>query len=573
MSEPQRNVSTSEPNDAKVFVEQCLSSTGYLCRELFGYNYDEDEGARKTNVGYGGIVDHGKHKEICDLLDDRTKEFKLILAPRESRKSSILQGFVVRQILLNPNIRICYIGRTDSIVLSKAQAIQRQLERQEVQELFGPQVGSPWSATEFSVAGVTDVGLQSATFTAFSMDSFRTGGRYNIVILDDFIDHKNVTTPEQNRKSKELYAQLQPFIARGGQIIVVGTIWDEDDLYNNLQGNPLFAPPKGGQIICGSGTRIVTTAEGKLDLEVVETGLTFPHLTLDYLRKKLYGMALEGKTGFFSMQYNNEVTSVSSAQFHRSYFQPLTWAADMHQLTGYLVTDTAYGEKDENCYSVIGYIGLDASDNIYVLDMEVGHWDPTDFTTRFFNMLERWHDKLNHAGECFERIALNVWARDSLEKDSRARKTRLRIIEMDRPPTSQKGARIMRLQPPMRNKHFYVVDTMPKSFVDVDGERVLWDPKGHWDARLKAFLPGGELVDEFVKANSKKDIADSIAMVLEYEKLKNGYRRLCSFKPWRPKPAPKALTEQRLEDYRRAEYHPSSASSDWWEQKLQEHGF
>ena len=106
------------------FRQWVLSDTGVLCRELLGMNYDEDEGGRHVNVGKGGIVDHGKTQEIISLLDDRSKQFKLVKAPRESRKSSILQGFVVRQILLNPNTRICYIGRTDDITRGKALAIR-----------------------------------------------------------------------------------------------------------------------------------------------------------------------------------------------------------------------------------------------------------------------------------------------------------------------------------------------------------------------------------------------------------------------------------------------------------------
>lgn len=558
------------------FREGCWSSTGYLCREFLGFNYDEDEGGRKVNVGKGGIVPFGKHQEIVDLLDDRTKQYKLIIAPRESRKSSILQGFVVRQILLNPNIRICYIGRTDAIVLGKSLAIRAQLEREEAAKLFNDGEtlkGEKWSDTEFTVSARTDHSLQNATFTAFSMESFPTGGRFNIVILDDFIDGDNVTTPEQNKKSKDKFAQLQPFIARGGILVVVGTIWSDDDLYNDLQGNKLFAPPLGGQVICGAGVRVINTEDGGIDLELAEGGLTFPHLTLPYLRQKLHGMAMKGEYDHFVRQYLNEATSRGSAMFRRPYFQPLRWGPDMEQLTGYLVTDTAYGDKQQDCFSVIGYIGLDASDNIYLLDLRIGHWDPTEFTNHFFAVLETWQDRVNHAGECWEKIALTTWAMDSIEKDSRARKTRLRTIEMTRPPTSQKKARMMRLQPPMRNKHFFVVDTVPRTYTDLDGEKELWNPAGFWDARTKTQQPSGELVDEFIKSNAKVDIPDALAMVLEYEKVKNGMRRLCSFKPWRPRTKPRSLTEQRQEDYARAEYQQFDNSTDWWDKTLHEHRF
>ena len=272
------------------FLHRALSDTGFLARDVLGYNYDEDAATgKRINVGKGGIVDSGKTKEIIELLDSDT-QFVLIKAPRESRKSTILQCFVIRQILRNPNVRICYIGRTDDVTKGKAIAIRAQLERIDrddgLAKLFGKQIGEKWEETEFTVAGRTHVGLQNATFTAFSMDSFPTGGRFDFVILDDFIDHTNVNTPEQNRKSKEKWGLLQPFMANGGRIVVVGTTWADDDLYAHMESSPLFQPPHGGCVVCGAGVRVVTSDTGKLDLEVLDTGITFPHLTRDYLLKR-----------------------------------------------------------------------------------------------------------------------------------------------------------------------------------------------------------------------------------------------------------------------------------------------
>lgn len=549
-----------------------LSNTGDFCREVLHFDYDEDEGGRHVNVGQGGIVNHGKHKEICELLDDRTTHYKLIKAPRESRKSSILQGFALRHILLNPNIRIAYIGRTDPIVASKSLAIRSRLEDREIVDLFGEQKGSKWEECEWTVSTRTDGSLQNATFTAFSMDSMPTGGRFNIVILDDFIDDTNVTNQDQNKKSKDKFAKLAPFVARGGIMVVVGTTWADDDLYSELEGNSMFAPPEGGQIICGAGVRIITDSQGRLDLEVVETGLTFPHLTLPYLRQKLHLMAMKGETDNFTRQYLNEATSRSSSMFRRAYFRHLEWDHDMEQVTGYLLTDTAVSMEDEGCYSVVAYVGLDASDNIYVLDVRVGHWEPSEFVNVFFDVLEMWQAKVNHAGECWEKISLTTAFMDAIQNDSRARKTRLRPIVMPRPPKSQKMGRILRLEPSMRSKHFFVVNTVPKTFDDLDGPKELWNPQGFYNARTKTYEPGGELVDEFLKATAKKDIPDALAMILEWEKTRGGHKRFCTYKPYKPRQRVTSLTEQRRDAYHQANYQ-SSASSDWWDKTLHEQGF
>lgn len=553
------------------FKMRVLSDTGVLCRELLGYNYDEDEGGQKVNVGKGGIVDHGKTQEIIELLDDRSLQFKLVMAPRESRKSTILQGFCVRQILLNPNVRICYIGRTDSITRGKALAIRAQLMKPEVVERFGSQQGDKWEEMEFTVAGRTDKGLQNATFTAFSMDSPPTGGRFNIVILDDFIDQSNVTTQDQNKKSKEKFALLAPFVARGGTMLVIGTRWADDDLYSDIEGNPLFAPPHGGQVVCGAGVNVATNTDGRLSLELAPGGLTFPHLTLEYLTQKLHGMALKGQTDHFCRQYLNEATSRASSMFRRSYFRSLGWGDDMQQLSGYLLTDTAVSMEDEGCYSVIAYAGMDAYRNVYLLDLRVGHWEPTQFVNIFFDVLELWSQRVNHIGECWEKIALTTAFRDSIENDSRSRKTRLNTIEMPRSARNSKTARIMRLQPLLMNKHFYVVDTVPTTFEDLDGTKVLWDPEGFYDARTKTRQPGGELVDEFLKGTAKKDIPDALAMLLEYEPVRGGHKPYCDYKPWKPRAPRTTLTEQRKQRYHAEHYQQSN--QDWWDSTLHNHGF
>jgi hypothetical protein len=98
----------------------------------------------------------------------------------------------------------------------------------------------------------------------------------------------------------------------------------------------------------------------------------------------------------------------------------------------------------------------------------------------------------------------------------------------------------------------------------------LWDPVGHYDAQTKTMQPSGELVDEFIRATGKKDIADTLAMILEYEKVRNGHRRLCTYKPWKPPERQASLTQERKELYNPDNY--GSQSESWWERTVREHG-
>lgn len=558
------------PHQDPAFLRGILNDTGKLARDLLGYNYDEIAGGHRVNVGTGGIVPFGKTQEIVELMDDDSLQFKLVMAPRDARKSTLAQCFAIRRILKNPNIRIFYAGRTDDIVRNKSIAVRKQMLRPEIEAIWGPQQGDKWDEVEWTVAGRSNHGLQNATFTAFSQDSIPTGGRCDVLLLDDFIDHTNVTTAEQNRKSKEKWGLLQPFIASGCEVIVLCTLWADDDLNSSLRSNKLFAPPTGGQIVCGAGVRVVRDGGGGLDLEVLDGGLTFPHMTLDYLRKKLHAMALDGDYRSFVRQYLNESPDIDGIGFRRQDFQAIKWGSDMEQLSGYLLTDTAIGKKDSACYNVLAYVGIDPNEHFYLLDLKVGRWEPSEFKDEFFDMLERWQPKVNHCGEVWEQVALATAYRDSIEHDSRARKTKLHTLEIPRPSTSHKADRIKRLQPVMRGRRFFVVkDTMPKSFQDNGNEKVLFDEVGFYDATRTVFAPGGELVEQFVKESAKKDIPDALAMVLEWNK--KTQRRYCNYKAWKPKTKGRSLTDQRDSAYH-ADRYGAALSGDWWERTLRESG-
>jgi len=557
--------------DDKEHIARALGDTGVFARDLLGYNYDEVAGGQRINVGTGGIRDSGKTREIIQLLDDAGIRYKLVMVPRDCRKSTMAQALCLRRISENPNIRIFYVGRTDDIVRGKSLAIRAQLLRPEIETLFGPQQGDKWEEMEWTVAGRNMPGLMNATFTAFSQDSLPTGGRCDLLILDDFIDHTNVATPEQNKKSKERWKLLVPFISSGSEVIIFCTLWADDDLNSELRANRLFQPPTGGQVVCGAGVRVVHDGLGGLDLEITEGGLTFPHLTLEYLREKLHLMALAGDYRQFVRQYLNETASLGGTGFYRQDFQPLKWENDMESLSGYLLTDTAIGKSDDSCFSVLAYVGLDQADHIYLLDLEIGHWDPTMFRNKFFDMLEAWKGKVNHCGECWEKVQLATAYRDAIEQDSRARKLKLHTIEMPRPAKSHKMDRIKRLQHPMRNKKFWVVDTISKTFIDSAGERVLWNPTGFYDAQSQKFLPSGELVDEIIRESSKKDIPDTLAMILEWTNDRRGAKRYCTYKAMRQKAPAVSLTQQRRDDYHRREYGPPE-SGDWFEKTLRDLG-
>lgn len=555
------------------FRQRVLSDTGFCARNLLGWDYDEDADHQKMNVGTGGVRAYGSHQDIVECLDDRTTRYKFIQAPRGSYKSTILQAYIVRQILLNPDVRIMYASATNALVEDKADAIRRSLESENVVRWFGPQKGAPWESTRFTVIGRQQATLQSPTFSGFSMESMPPGGRANIVICDDLINQDWCATPAMVEKSKKQWAMIQPFVAKGGILIVVGTRYGADDLYNDLEVMPMFQAPMGRSIILGAGVTVQKDEKtGTLRLAEAEGGLTFPHMTMDFLNEKFAGMVRGGKYFEFSCQYLNIVPTSTGSIFQRWMFQPIDFKQDMQHLSCYLLTDTAVSKRDEGCYSVLAYVGLDAADNIYVLDVRMGHWDQKTFCDQFFDVLEHWTPLVNHCGEGWEDIALAASFEFSIREYARQKRIRLNTIRTKRLAADSKTMRIQRLHAPMHDRKFYVVNTVPRMFDDLDGKRVLWDREGFLDARTKIKQPDGELVHEFVKFRSsgvKNDLADTIAMILEYEKVSGKLKRYFSYKPSRRPTVNTSLTQTRRADYHAANYS-TTAETDWWTKTMRD---
>lgn len=560
---------TTDRESLDYFRRRCIEDSGFVCRELLGWNYDEawtPQGPAKVNVGTGGVRDNGNYQKIIKLLDRTDIQHKHIRAPRNSYKSTMAQGFCVRQILLNPDVRILYGMKTDAKAAEKGEAIRDALELPGVTQLFGPQEQEgKWEKTNFTVRGRRQANLQEPTFSMFSLESLPTGGHYDYIVVDDLIDQENCKTDEAIENSKKIARLLQPLMSVAGQLIFIGTIYADQDMYYWLEQNPLFYPPWGETLILDAGVKIINDPQKGLDLEVEDTGLTFPHLNLEYLRKKFFGMiGSDGKSYFeFSCQYLNRVPVGTSSPFLRSHFQPLRWATDMKMLSGFLLTDTATSLEDEGCYSVQIYAGLDDRDNAYILDCRVGHWRPPQFVENFFELLEKWQDKVNHVGEVWEEIALVEVFDYAIRADSRARKTKLNSIKIPRSGKSvdSKRRRILKLEHIFKNRQVYVVDTMPRTFIDVDGEKILWDPQGWRDPRTNSVLPGGELVEEFVRygPHPKQDIADALAML--YEADKKTAHRYCRYRTYTP--PQKRLTP--LHEVNTPREPRAVETGSWWE--------
>lgn len=176
------------------------------------------------------------HGELCAFLDSQNRKKKLILLPRGSFKTTIITiGYALRRIVKDRNIRILINSDVYDSALKYLKKIKEHFETEgNLRWLYGDFVGKTWKETEITVLGRTKI-HKEPTVMCGSIDIQRVGMHYDLIINDDLVNKENTATKEQIRKTIDFFKGQTSIIEPGGEIIVVGTRWNFDDLYGHIQ--------------------------------------------------------------------------------------------------------------------------------------------------------------------------------------------------------------------------------------------------------------------------------------------------------------------------------------------------
>lgn len=489
-----------------------MTDTGFLCRRLLGWDYDLAEfvdeqsgavGSGRVNEGTGGVRATGPHSEMTKFVDAGGSNL-LLLAPRGSYKSTIGQGRAVRQLLAHPDSRVLYGMDTYERCKQKLIGIKTIFESNDkLLQCWGDMRGDKWTDERFNLKGVP-AGRQEFSLQGFAIDRPATGGHYELIILDDVCNHVNTRTKDGIERIMTTFKQVSPLLVNGGVLLIMGTLYADNDLYNYIMRE---MPNLFKVLRIEAGMDIHWTQEGTMELV---GDPVFAHLDKVRLGRELERM---GYTEFAAQYLNRIVTGVHEP-FRRAQFLPLPWnERQMNTYTGYVLTDTATSQKDEGCYSVVAYGLFDKAENFYLADLRVGHFTVPQYVEQFLDVLQTWGNRVYHRGELWERTVANDVFRASVDEEARRRGIRPMTIMVTRGANEHsKEQRIRALETRFAHNRFYVLDSVPRTFVDLQKIKLLWDPEGYRDEDDN-ILPGGELVEEFIRfpRYPKQDIPDAIA--------------------------------------------------------------
>lgn len=175
---------------------------------------------------------HTDALQVIEAPGDR----KLLLLPRGHQKSTIFSvGWVIQQILKDPDIRVKIISATWPLAKDLLHQTKSILTQSVLPDIFG-QFLEPkcrWTTDNIDVAQ-RKRWLKDPTISTGGIDTGKTGGHCDLMIFDDIVTPENTTTPEQVRKVVDGYQACLPLLDPGGRLLIIGTRYVMGDIYGYL---------------------------------------------------------------------------------------------------------------------------------------------------------------------------------------------------------------------------------------------------------------------------------------------------------------------------------------------------
>ena len=213
-----------------------------LMTEVLGYEIKDFHEIMFESVQNNSFV-------ISNTFEKR-QLWNLTLAPRGFGKSTCLNiARCILKILQNPNIRILIASKTDTNAVSFLSEIKQKLLRPKMTEVFGSQQGAPWNDGSIRVKGRTSDSKED-TIETIGIGGAIASKHYDLIIADDLIDESNSVTEAQREKIHTWFFKvLDPCLEPHGEMSIIGTRYNPDDLYGYLMENVLCVKNQDGKVL------------------------------------------------------------------------------------------------------------------------------------------------------------------------------------------------------------------------------------------------------------------------------------------------------------------------------------
>ena len=358
-----------------------------LLTDLFEFNKQ----VLRIEEGSGRVPLAPFHKELCEFVETwEKKRRKLILIPRGHLKSTVVTvGYTLQQIAKNPKIRVLIGNATDPLARSFLSQIKDHLAKNaSFINMYGnfATAAPKWSAREIKI--ITDeesYERKEPTVTAFGMGGSLTSQHYDLIILDDLVNRENIGTKEQIDKVITTYRDILDLLEPTGHLIVIGTRWDDSDLYGTLmeQEKTFF------EIMVRSAVEGVSLDD--IDEALKSGKVLFPE---KYSREYLRQLRAEKGKYSFSCQYLNNAVPAEDATFNYKWFKRYPEEEIKGRpLNIFTFVDPAISQSKAADYTTMVTLGVDQYNHIWILDVYRAKVNSTELINQIFLNYEKYHPR------------------------------------------------------------------------------------------------------------------------------------------------------------------------------------
>lgn len=421
------------------------------------------------------------HDDMEKFVNRKSRK-KMILVPRGHLKTSVItKGFTIQQVLRNPNVRVLIANQVWDKAREMLYEIKQMLhDKSDLPKIFGEFVSDRWREDDIVVKQRTKA-LAAPTIGTSGVEAELTSSHYDVIILDDLQGMQNYQTPEQREKVKRYYRSMMDLLEPGGLLIVIGTRWHLDDVYQYIIDEEHEYFDITIRKVIEDGKIIFPKKFNKKFDPLLKTWIETQEPTMDfinYLKKR--------PSEEFYSQYMNEPINIENQLFKKEYFK--YYAQRPPRLYVGMTLDPAISEKQGADYFAINVSGMDENYNIYVLDILKGHWRVSEQVENIFTMYLKWRPNVVGLETVAYQKALKQW----LEAQMRERGVHFPIQEFKRASNESKEFRIKSIEPFYREGKIFHAPWM-RSLED----ELMQFPKGKHDdeadalsSQLEILVPG-----------------------------------------------------------------------------------
>ena len=372
------------------------------------------------------------HEDVCNWWTrEDAKSHQLLLFPRDHGKSRLIAYRVAWELTKNPTLRILYISATANLAEKQLGFIKGILTSDTFRRYWPEHVHADegkrtrWTNSEIMLdhplrrkENVRD----PSVFTG-GLTTSLTGLHCDIAVLDDVVVYENAYTGEGRNKVKSQYSLLSSIEGAEAKEWVVGTRYHPADLYNDLLQMVEDQYDDRGEKV--GEDNIYEIFEKPVEHRGDGTGeFLWPRsqrkdgkwfgFDMKILAKKR-GQYLD--KGQFRAQYYNDPSDPDNVPVSSDKFQYYE-QKHIREENGYLyyrdnrlnvfaAVDFAFSLGKRADYTAIVVIGIDAENNVYILDIDRFRTDRiSEYFEHILHLSNKWSFKKLRAETTVAQMAI-----------------------------------------------------------------------------------------------------------------------------------------------------------------------